>query len=282
MQQSQAWKELTRRDYGGCTLLVLSCRNLFKATRVNVCKIYKLHWSVTDGGVGHNRALKEVSVAPKRRQSRENWSYFSKDFGLSLFVSKQLQHFQRHDAPCDCLVSLKFSGDPCCVSHQIAPADSQACAVATHGAKSELTIWLVDDPNPTFTLWSAIYMHTCILHILWSDLIMQSKQIWRRSLFLGLPTVCACVRAFTCTPVHKGTGAGQAFRWSKREAHWRESFIAASYCEGATEIHSPISQKGFIINVFYLSIWCLFSRDSAYNSATWEGTYSRILELQTL
>lgn len=75
----------------------------------------------------------------------------------------------------------------------------------THGVKSELTIWLVDNPNPTFALWSAIYMHTCILHILWSDLIMQSKQIWQLLLFLGLPTVCVCACA-------QGDGSGRGIQ----------------------------------------------------------------------
>lgn len=116
-----------------------------------------------------------------------------------------------------------------CFSPDCSPNSKRV--LSPHSAKSELTIWQVDNPNPTLTLWSAIYMHTCILHILWSDLIMQSKQIWQPSLFLSLTTVCACAR-----PVHEGMGAGQAFKWSKEEVQWQESSTAALYCEEVTEV----------------------------------------------
>lgn len=89
----------------------------------------------------------------------------------------------------------------------------QARSVITHGVTSGLTVWLTNNPNPTFTLRSVIYMHTCILYILWSDPIMQSKQIWQLLLFLRLPGVCAHVCARACLCVFGG--------WYLNEANMR-------------------------------------------------------------
>lgn len=75
---------------------------------------------------------KAVSVAPKQRQSCEIWLFLSKDFDLSCFVSEAAAAFS---ASFDCLVSLKFSGDPCCASHQIVPANS-ASVLSPHTVQS--------------------------------------------------------------------------------------------------------------------------------------------------
>lgn len=67
-----------------------------------------------------------------------------------------------------------------------------------------------EQSDPTFTLGSIIYMHTCILYILWSDLIMQSKQtrqLYLCSLYLLLPLL---QREFIFY-----------FKWSKQEKRWQ-------------------------------------------------------------
>lgn len=49
------------------------------------------------------------------------------------------------------------------------------------------SIWILyeanEQSNPALTLTSVIYMHACVLSILWSDLIMQSKWTWQPLLY---------------------------------------------------------------------------------------------------
>lgn len=83
----------------------------------------------------------------------------------------------------------------------------QMIPVATRSASAYVAH---EQSDPAFTLGSIIYMHTCILYILWSDLIMQSKQtrqLYLCSLYLLLPLL---QREFIFY-----------FKWSKQEKRWQ-------------------------------------------------------------
>lgn len=179
-------------------------------TCLDVWKLFKLCASVTDGGVGRKQKNKSKLCDNKKETKlcklvvcleglwpellciRISFSIFSGNQHVMMLHSIVLSVWSSAQTPVvlPTRLFLQIRGPFC---HH------------THGVKSELTIWLVDNPNPTFALWSAIYMHTCILHILWSDLIMQSKQIWQLLLFLGLPTVCVCACA-------QGDGSGRGIQ----------------------------------------------------------------------
>lgn len=230
VQRRQTCREPTHLDYRACMWLAQAYKNFQDdvSRRLKAVQIVLLR----DRRRRRTQQGKQKNKSRSRDTKRETKLcklvvFFRRSLTWAALYPDQLQRFQRkptcHDAPFDCFVSLKFRSDPCCVAHQVVPANSRPIL----SPRTRREVWTQrQSKSHLCAVICHLYAHLHSAHIVIRS--HYAKQADMTALAVLGFAYCVCVRV----RVHKGMGAGGAFKWSKQEVRWQGPSTASD--------HSPI------------------------------------------